>query len=120
METPKRNFEEIQKGIKEVENMMIPQKNAKMISIMNEAMKCKNQIVSGLEDIKNGIEKIELESTSFDNDPWLWDWLTVCKNRFEIMSNAFNDHFKDLENERAIQLGISNRIPQIINKIQNG
>lgn len=100
MQTTQRNFDEIQKGIQDGIKMLTPSKRVKVRSLRDDASKSKVQILSGLEDIQNGIEKIELESSSFENDPWLWDWLTVLKNRYGIMSSAFNDHFKEISNQQ--------------------
>ncbi len=61
------------------------------------SLNSKEQIQKGLEEIENGIATIELQSASFDSDPWLFDWLTVMKERGKIMRAAFDDFFGSLE-----------------------
>lgn len=56
-------------------------------------------ILQGIQEIENGIAEIELQSISFDSDPWLSDYLAIIKNRSEIMKSAFEDHFSS--NQKA-------------------
>lgn len=55
-----------------------------------EQLELKQQLESGLTDMRAGLEKIRLSERFFKDDQWVFDWLSILGNRIDTLEQAID------------------------------
>lgn len=46
------------------------------------------QFVDGLDQMKDGLEKIKASESLYKNDPWFFDWVALIEARINVLKTA--------------------------------